>query len=52
MTGHVTEEGRLAAGRDVFVFGSATTTDWSIVGDRKELDVRDAHLGPYCYRIQ
>ena len=25
--------------------------DWSIIGDRKELDVRGAHLGPYCYPI-
>ncbi|AXF00927.1 alcohol dehydrogenase catalytic domain-containing protein [Paraburkholderia hospita] len=33
------------------VFGSDTTTDWSIIGDRKELDVRGAHLGPYCYPI-
>jgi len=33
------------------VFGKATTADWSIIGDRKELDVRGAHLGPYCYPI-
>ena len=33
------------------VFGKDTTVDWSIVGDRKELDVRGAHLGPYCYPI-
>ena len=33
------------------VFGSETTVDWSIIGDRKELDVRGAHLGPYCYPI-
>jgi L-iditol 2-dehydrogenase len=33
------------------VFGSDTTVDWSIIGDRKELDVRGAHLGPYCYPI-
>ncbi len=33
------------------VFGSDTTTDWSIIGDRKELDVRGAHLGPYCYPV-
>lgn len=31
------------------VFGSPTTVDWSIIGDRKELDVLGAHLGPYCY---
>lgn len=33
------------------VFGSETSADWSIIGDRKELDVRGAHLGPYCYPI-
>jgi threonine dehydrogenase-like Zn-dependent dehydrogenase len=33
------------------VFGSDTTADWSIIGDRKELEVRGAHLGPYCYPI-
>jgi erythritol/L-threitol dehydrogenase len=33
------------------VFGHDTTVDWSIIGDRKELDVRGAHLGPYCYPI-
>lgn len=31
------------------VFGAPTTVDWSIIGDRKELDIRGAHLGPYCY---
>lgn len=33
------------------VFGSETSADWSIIGDRKELDVRGAHLGPFCYPI-
>ncbi|MGF1723505.1 alcohol dehydrogenase catalytic domain-containing protein [Photobacterium nomapromontoriensis] len=33
------------------VFGSETTVDWSIIGDRKELDIRGAHLGPYCYEV-
>ena len=33
------------------VFGHDTTADWSIIGDRKELDVRGSHLGPYCYPI-
>jgi L-iditol 2-dehydrogenase len=33
------------------VFGSDTSADWSIIGDRKELDVRGAHLGPYCYPV-
>lgn len=31
------------------VFGKPVTVDWSIIGDRKELDIRGAHLGPYCY---
>lgn len=31
------------------VFGKETTADWSVIGDRKELDIRGAHLGPYCY---
>ena len=33
------------------VFGHETSVDWSIIGDRKELDVRGAHLGPYCYPV-
>ena len=33
------------------VFGKETTTDWSVIGDRKELDLRGAHLGPYTYPI-
>ena len=33
------------------VFGHETSVDWSIIGDRKELDLRGAHLGPYCYPI-
>ena len=31
------------------VFGAPTTLDWSIIGDRKELDVRGSHLSPYAY---
>lgn len=31
------------------VFGEETTVDWSIIGDRKELDVLGSHLSPYCY---
>jgi L-iditol 2-dehydrogenase len=31
------------------VFGEKTTLDWSIIGDRKELNIHGAHLGPYCY---
>ena len=33
------------------VFGSPVTTDWSVIGDRKELDVLGAHLGPYRYPL-
>lgn len=33
------------------VFGKETTVDWSIIGDRKELDIRGAHLGPYSYEV-
>lgn len=31
------------------VFGETTTVDWSIIGDRKELDLLGAHLSPYAY---
>lgn len=31
------------------VFGNTTTLDWSIIGDRKELDVLGAHLSPYAF---
>ncbi|MEG1944064.1 MAG: alcohol dehydrogenase catalytic domain-containing protein [Oscillospiraceae bacterium] len=31
------------------VFGAPATLDWSIIGDRKELDVRGSHLSPYCF---
>ncbi|QQO09910.1 MDR/zinc-dependent alcohol dehydrogenase-like family protein [Breznakiella homolactica] len=31
------------------VFKDPVTVDWSIIGDRKELDVLGSHLGPYCY---
>jgi threonine dehydrogenase-like Zn-dependent dehydrogenase len=31
------------------VYNDTTTVDWSIIGDRKELDVRGAHLSPYTY---
>ncbi|AKL93840.1 sorbitol dehydrogenase GutB [Clostridium aceticum] len=33
------------------VFGKETTTDWSVIGDRKELDIRGSHLSPYTYPI-
>lgn len=31
------------------VFNQATTVDWSIIGDRKELDILGSHLSPYCF---
>ena len=31
------------------VFSEPAELDWSIIGDRKELDVLGSHLSPYCY---
>ncbi len=31
------------------VFKDLATVDWSIISDRKELDLLGAHLSPYCY---
>lgn len=31
------------------VFSAPATLDWSIIGDRKELDVLGSHLSPYCF---
>ena len=31
------------------VFAKPATLDWSIIGDRKELDVLGSHLSPYCF---
>lgn len=31
------------------VFARPTVLDWSIIGDRKELDVLGSHLSPYCF---
>lgn len=31
------------------VFGKETSLDWSVIGDKKELDVLGAHISPYCY---
>lgn len=33
------------------VFGEPVTVDWSIISDRKELDLLGSHLGPYCYPL-
>jgi 2-desacetyl-2-hydroxyethyl bacteriochlorophyllide A dehydrogenase len=32
------------------VFGAPTTVDWSIIGDRKEINLLGSHLSPYCYQ--
>lgn len=33
------------------VFKEPVTVDWSIIGDRKELNIHGSHLGPHCYPI-
>ncbi len=33
------------------VFADPVTVDWSIISDRKELDLMGSHLGPYCYPL-
>ncbi|WP_395755868.1 alcohol dehydrogenase catalytic domain-containing protein [Edwardsiella ictaluri] len=33
------------------VFKEPVSVDWSIISDRKELDVLGSHLGPYCYPL-
>lgn len=57
-TGHPAsvQQGLLAIRRlgrfvEFSVFKELVTVDWSIIGDRKELDVLGSHLGPYCYPI-
>ena len=34
---------------ELSVFNQESTVDWSIIGDRKELDILGSHLGPYMY---
>ncbi|MBW3638192.1 MAG: alcohol dehydrogenase catalytic domain-containing protein [Armatimonadetes bacterium] len=55
-TGHpaAVEQGLLAIRKagtfvEFSVFGEPVTTDWTIIGDTKELDIRGVHLGPNCY---
>lgn len=36
---------------EMSVFGKEVTTDWSVIGDKKEIDLRGSHLGPYTYPI-
>ncbi len=33
------------------VFNEDVKVDWSIISDRKELNILGAHLGPYCYPL-
>ncbi len=33
------------------VMREPVTTDWTIIGDTKELNVHGSHLGPHCYPI-
>jgi threonine dehydrogenase-like Zn-dependent dehydrogenase len=33
------------------VFNEATSVDWTIIGDTKELNIHGSHLGPYCYPL-
>jgi 2-desacetyl-2-hydroxyethyl bacteriochlorophyllide A dehydrogenase len=33
------------------VFGEPATIDWSLLGEKKELDVYGSHLGPYSYPV-
>ena len=31
------------------VFGEKVPVDWSIISDRKKLDLLGVHLSPYCF---
>ena len=42
---------RLGTFVEFSVFREPVTVDWTIIGDTKELDIRGAHLGPYCYPL-
>ena len=33
------------------VFKKPVTIDWTLIGDRKELNILGAHLGPHCYPV-
>ena len=33
------------------VFGEAAAVDWSVIGNKKELDIYGSHLGPYSYPV-
>ncbi len=42
---------RLGTFVEFSVMREAVTTDWTVIGDTKELNIHGAHLGPYCYPI-
>jgi erythritol/L-threitol dehydrogenase len=42
---------RLGTFVEFSVMREPVTTDWTIIGDTKELNIHGAHLGPYCYPI-
>jgi threonine dehydrogenase-like Zn-dependent dehydrogenase len=55
-TGHPAsvEQGLLAIRKagtfvEFSVMREPVTTDWTIIGDTKELNLMGSHLGPYCY---
>jgi erythritol/L-threitol dehydrogenase len=33
------------------VIREKVTSDWTIIGDIKELNIHGSHLGPYCYPV-
>lgn len=33
------------------VFGEAATVDWSLIGEKKELDIYGSHISPYTYPV-
>ncbi|MCG8352154.1 MAG: alcohol dehydrogenase catalytic domain-containing protein [Chloroflexales bacterium] len=42
---------KLGAFVEFSVMRELVTTDWTIIGDSKELNIHGSHLGPYCYPI-
>lgn len=42
---------RLGTFVEFSVMREPVTTDWTIIGDSKELNIHGAHLGPYCYPV-
>ncbi len=42
---------RLGTFVEFSVFNGSTTTDWTVIGDTKELNIHGSHLGPFCYPL-